>query len=74
MFVDAGFASDDVRIWYQPCNWYFANGEDYWNHFKIMVPEGERDEALKTEMTRLFEETKQDMQIFDKVMILVHKN
>ena len=39
-----------------------------------MVPEGERDEALKTEMTRLFEETKQDMQIFDKVMILVHKN
>ena len=72
MFVDAGFT--DVRIWHQPCNWYYPNGEDYWNHFKYMVPEDQRDETLKLEMIRMFEEIKLDMQIFDKVMILVHKN
>ena len=72
MFVDAGFT--DVRIWHQPCNWYYANGEDYWNGCSIMVPEEKRDDAIKSEMIRMFEEIKQDMQIFDKVMILVHKN
>ena len=29
MCLEAGFSSD-VRIWYQPCNWYFKDGTEYW--------------------------------------------
>ena len=73
MFVDAGFQADDVRIWHQPCNWLFEDGEDYWNGMSLRIPEAERDDAIKNEMKRLFEETKLEMRVFEKCFILVKK-
>ena len=73
MFVDAGFAADDVRIWFQPCNWLFEDGEDYWRSWCNSVPEGERDEVIRGEMVRLFEEGKNEMKVFEKCFILVKK-
>ncbi len=73
MFVDAGFQADDVRIWHQPCNWLFEDGEDYWNGMSLRIPEAERDDAIKNEMKKLFEETKLEMRVFEKCFILVKK-
>ena len=39
----------------------------------LRIPEQERDDAIKTEMIRLFEESKQDMLVFEKCMVLVKK-
>ena len=58
MFVNEGFAADDVRIWYQPCNWWFRDGQDYWESMSILIPEEGRDEVIKAEMARLFDETR----------------
>lgn len=61
MFVDAGFKADDVRIWYQPGNWWYRDGEDYWNNMGSRMPEHMRDDAIKNEMIRLFNEGKNQM-------------
>ncbi len=38
-------------------NWYFENGEAYWeNMIKFMI--NERDDEMKNECIRLFEETR----------------
>ena len=72
MCTDAGF--EDIRLWYQPCNWYFKDGDDYWENFKQRVPENVRDDALKAEAVRLFDEALSEMRVFEKLVILVHKN
>ena len=73
LFVDVGFQADEVRIWHQPCNWLFENGEDYWNGMCLRIAEEDRDEAIKTEMCRLFEESKSGMLVFEKCFILALK-
>jgi len=73
MCIEAGFSAADVRIWYQPCNWYFKDGADYWEGMKWRIPEQKQDEALKTESIRLFDEAKLEMRVFEKLFILVHK-
>ena len=74
MFAEAGFQADDIRIWHQACNWYFADGNDYYEQFvKERIPEQSQDEALKAEMVRLFEESKTEMRTFEKIFILVRK-
>ena len=40
---------------------------------KERIPEESRDEALKAEMVRLFEESKTEMRTFEKIFILVRK-
>ena len=60
-FVDAGFDSSDLRIWYQAGNSWYRDGEDYWEGIKSMIPESERDEAIHAEIVRLFNETRADM-------------
>ena len=62
-----------MRIWHQPCNWLFNDGEDYWNGMSLRIPEEGRDDAIKQEMMRLFEETKNEMRVFEKCFILVRK-
>ena len=37
------------------------------------IPESGRDEAIKAEMIRMFNETKNEMQVFEKCFILVTK-
>ena len=39
----------------------------------LRIPEAERDDAIKNEMKRLFEETKLEMKVFEKCFILVKK-
>jgi len=72
MCLEAGFTSD-IRLWYQPCNWYYKDGADYWDGMKSRIPAEMHDDAIRNEMIRLFEETKPEMRTFEKLMILVHK-
>ena len=60
-FVDAGFVADDVRIWYQPGSYWYRDGEDYWQGMGPKIPEDGRDDAIKAEMVRMFNESKNDM-------------
>ena len=73
MCLDAGF-SNDIRLWYQPGNWYYKDGADYWEGMKSRIPANMHDDELKNEMIRLFEEVKPEMRIFEKLFILVHKD
>jgi len=73
MCIEAGF-SEDVRIWYQQCNWYYKDGADYWNSMQWRIPSEHRDDALRDESIRLFNETKSEMRTFEKLFILVHKS
>ena len=73
MFIEAGFLAEDIRIWYQPCNWWFKNGEDYWHSMKILIPEEGRDEAIQAEIMRLYDEDRTQMLVFEHCFILVNK-
>ena len=73
MFIGAGFEAGDIRIWNQPCNWWFKDGEDFWNNMNLLVPEESRDEALRLEVARLFDAERTQMLVFDKCFILVTK-
>lgn len=72
-FSDVGFEASDVRIWYQPCNWYFKDGRDYWDRMKVLICEQNRDEAVREEVIRLFEEERTEMRVFELCFILVTK-
>ena len=50
-----------MRIWYQPGNWWYKDGENYWEDFYRMIPEEGRDEAIRAEMIRQFDESKTSM-------------
>lgn len=39
----------------------------------LRIPEEDRDDAIKAEMIRLFDESKQSMLVFEKCMVLVQK-
>ena len=70
-FIDAGFA-EDVRMWYQPSNWFWRTSEEFYNQFCG----GKDDPEFKTEVMRLYdEETKLGgMRTFEMLMILVFKD
>ena len=40
----------------------------------LRIPENDRDEAIKSEMIRLFEEGRENMLVFEKTFILVTKS
>ena len=72
MFETEGFTH--VRIWYQAGNWCYTDGDDYWDCMRHRTPETMRDEALKAEMIRLFnQEAPAGMCIFEKLFILACK-
>lgn len=72
MFEEAGFT--DVRMWFQMGNWFYKDGADYWDCMQHRVPMAQRDEALKAEMIRLFDEAVPEMRVFEKLFILASKD
>jgi len=60
-------------MWHQMGNWFFKDGEDFWEGMKNRTPTNMRDDEMKAEMIRLFEETKPEMRCFEKLFILVSK-
>ena len=61
-------------MWYQAGNWFFKDGADYWDCMKDRVPENMRDDDIRVEMIRLFDEAKAEMRVFEKLFILVSKD
>jgi len=74
MFLEAGF--NEVKMWYQPVNWMYRDGEEYVKAFHDEVnPIVKEDMAVRNECIRLFNENcKDSVRTFEVLVILAYKD
>ena len=74
MFLAAGF--NEVKMWYQPANWHYRNGEEYVKEFlEDINPIVKEDAEVRAECIRLFDEQcKDELKTFEVLVILAYKD
>ena len=74
IFTDAGFAND-VRMWYQPSNWFWRTSQEYWDDF-VVKNSTYSDAEYEAEVKRLYDEEIKSggLKMFEMLMILVFKD
>lgn len=65
----------DVRMWYQPSNWFYKNGHDYVEKFvKFNTGAASDDRELLDLCAKMFdEESEGTVKTFEKLVILAFK-